>query len=181
MKKLVLLGDSIRDIGYGKPVAEALSDEYEVFQSENGRFAAYTLRGLYEWTFIDGADVVHWNNGLWDICDFYGDGELTPIDYYVDTMVRIAKILKSKCGKVIFATTTPVIEPHPFRKNEAIDRYNEAIVPELKKLDVYINDLNSEVKKDIPLYICEDRTHLSSSGIDLCSGLVVSAIRNADR
>ena len=29
MKKVVLIGDSIRMIGYGKPVAERLSPEYE--------------------------------------------------------------------------------------------------------------------------------------------------------
>ena len=39
MKKVVLLGDSIRLIGYGKKVPEMLGDNYTVFQSEdNCRF-----------------------------------------------------------------------------------------------------------------------------------------------
>ena len=40
MKKAVLIGDSIRMIGYGAPVAERLGDEFEVWQpDDNCRFA----------------------------------------------------------------------------------------------------------------------------------------------
>lgn len=47
--KVTLIGDSIRMIGYGKLVPELLGDEYEVYQpNENGRFAKYTLRGLFD-------------------------------------------------------------------------------------------------------------------------------------
>ena len=50
MKKVVLLGDSIRLIGYGPKVPEMLGDEYTVFQSEdNCRFVKYTLRCLFDW------------------------------------------------------------------------------------------------------------------------------------
>ena len=41
MKKVLLLGDSIR-MGYQRFVKEELADEYEViFSAENGRFAAF--------------------------------------------------------------------------------------------------------------------------------------------
>ena len=45
MKKVTLLGDSIRMIGYGKTVAEALNkDGIEVFQpEENCRFSKYRV------------------------------------------------------------------------------------------------------------------------------------------
>ena len=50
MKKVVLLGDSIRLIGYGTKVPEMLGDDYQVWQSEdNCRFAKYTLRCLFDW------------------------------------------------------------------------------------------------------------------------------------
>ena len=40
MKKVVLLGDSIRLIGYGTKVPEMLGPEYTVWQpSDNGRYA----------------------------------------------------------------------------------------------------------------------------------------------
>ena len=50
MKKVTLLGDSIRMIGYGLKVPELLGEEYDVFQpDDNCRFAKYTLRGLFDW------------------------------------------------------------------------------------------------------------------------------------
>ena len=69
MKKVTLLGDSIRLIGYGTRVPELLCNEYEVFQpDDNCRFAKYTLRMLFDYKEqIKGSDVIHWNNGLWDI------------------------------------------------------------------------------------------------------------------
>ena len=49
MKKVALLGDSIRLIGYGTKVPELLGKEYEVFQpAENCRFVKYTLRGVFD-------------------------------------------------------------------------------------------------------------------------------------
>ena len=68
MKKVTLLGDSIRLLGYGAKVAEMLGDEYEVFQPEdNCRYVKYTLRMLFDFKAqIEGSDVIHWNNGLWD-------------------------------------------------------------------------------------------------------------------
>ena len=49
MKKIALLGDSIRQIGYGKHVPAMLGNEYEVFQpSDNCRFAKYTMRMIYD-------------------------------------------------------------------------------------------------------------------------------------
>ena len=63
MKKVVLLGDSIRLWGYGTKLSEVLGQDYEVCQPEdNCRFAKYTLRGLFDWQdIIKGADVIHWN------------------------------------------------------------------------------------------------------------------------
>ena len=43
MKRVLLLGDSIR-MGYDSMVKELLSDKYEVlFPEDNGRFSSYTL------------------------------------------------------------------------------------------------------------------------------------------
>lgn len=78
--KVSLLGDSIRRIGYGPVMPELLGDNYEVFQpDDNCRFAKYTLRGLFEWwADMEGSDIIHWNNGLWNICDLFGDGKSLP-------------------------------------------------------------------------------------------------------
>lgn len=180
MKKVILLGDSIRLIGYGNAVAERLSDEFEVWQpNDNCRFAQYTLRGLWEWKEdIAGADIIHWNNGLWDICEIFGDGQFTPIDEYVKTMLRLARLLKQRASTVIFATTTPVRTENLYNKNEVIAAYNDAIVPKLKEMGIVINDLYTPLFKDTYKYICDDNIHLSGDGIKLAADMVESIIRN---
>ena len=179
MKKIVLIGDSIRMIGYGNTVAERLSSEFEVWQpDDNCRFAQYTLRGLWDWQdSIRGADVIHWNNGLWDVCELFGDGAFTPIDEYVDTMLRIARILQERASTVIFATTTPVRPENVHNKNEVIEAYNTALVPRLMEMGVVINDLYTPLKTDVYRYICDDTIHLSEEGISLAADLVETVIR----
>lgn len=175
MKKVILLGDSIRAIGYGPKVAEALSDEFEVWQpGDNCRFAQYTLRMLHDHrAAFEGCDVVHWNNGLWDTCDTFGDGPFTSIEFYVDTMVRIATLLQQRAKSVIFATTTPTRR----YDQQRIVAYNEALVPRLQALGVVINDLHGLLSDDVPRYIRDDLVHLTEEGAAICAEQVERLIR----
>ena len=180
MKKIILLGDSIRLMGYGASVADTLTNQYdcEVWQPEdNCRFAAYTFRMCFDYQAqMKGADVIHFNCGLWDLCDLYGDGAFTPMEDYVRTMVRIARMLKSYAPTVIFATTTP---PSPQMWGHDIDRikaYNAAAVEALTAEGVYINDLFTPVWEDVDNMICGDLIHLSDKGIETCAKRVVDAI-----
>ncbi len=181
MKKVTLLGDSIRQIGYGTKVPAMLGEEYEVFQPEdNCRFVKYTLRMLFDLKAqIEGSDVIHWNNGLWDtLTGLYEEGEqFTDLDEYVTNMLRVAKELKKLGKRVIFATTTPVHNENPLNSNDVIERYNAAVVPKLQELGVEINDLYSLVSKDVYQYICSDQIHLSEAGIEICAAQVVKAIK----
>lgn len=182
MKKIILLGDSIRQIGYGTKVPALLGEDYEVWQpTDNCRFAQYTLRMLFDKRAeLEGADIVHWNNGLWDICDLFGDGPFTQLEVYADTMLRIAGILQKYAKKVIFATTTPVNPANVHDRNETISRYNSFIVPKLEAMGVLIDDLNAVVYPHIDTYIREDLIHLSEAGIDACAAAVVDSIKKAE-
>jgi hypothetical protein len=180
MIKVTLLGDSIRMIGYGLLVPELLGDEYEVFQPNvNCKFAKNTLRGLFDWSKdMYGSRIIHWNNGLWDVCNLFGDGLFTSEAEYVDNMLRIADILVAKYDKVIFATTTPVARENQYNKNADIKRYNDLIVPLLVEKGIIINDLYSVVLSDVDKYIRkDDNIHLSEEGIAICSKQVADIIR----
>ena len=182
MKKVVLLGDSIRLIGYGPRVPEMLGEDYTVFQSEdNCRFVKYTLRCLFDWRDdIKDADIIHWNNGLWDTSTgLFDDGgkPFTGEEEYVENMLRVAKELLKITPNVIFATTTPVHPDYPYNSNAVIERYNAAIVPKLKEMGFKINDLHSIVAADITNNICEDQIHLSEAGAKLCAEQVVKVIK----
>ena len=181
MKKVTLLGDSIRQIGYGTKVPEMLGEGYEVFQPEdNCRFVKYTLRMLFDFKAqIEGSDVIHWNNGLWDTCtNLYDDGKpFSNEEEYVENMLRVAKELKKLGKRVIFATTTPVHYEFHFNDNSLIQRYNALVVPKLRELGIEINDLHSLVMQDLYKYIGADQIHLSEEGIAVCAEQVVKAIK----
>lgn len=177
--KITLLGDSIRLIGYGTKVPELLGDGFEVYQpSDNCRYVKYALRGIgKEWRDdMAGSKLVHFNNGIWDTdFELLGDGEpLTKLDEYVENLLRVAKILLSRYGKVIFATTTPLHPAHSSnldseRRNKVIAEYNAAVVPALREMGVVINDLFSLVYPKMDEYICDDKVHLNEAGIFACA------------
>ena len=182
-KKIVLLGDSIRLWGYGTKVPELLGDEYEVAQPEdNCRFVKYTLRGLFDWhDIIKDADVIHWNNGLWDCTEIFDDGLFTSEEEYIENMLRVAKLLQKITPNVIFATTTPVWDEFEWTHNDKIERFNEIIVPKLQEIGVKINDLHALVSQDVHKYVKEcDMIHLSEEGINICAEAVVKAVKQFD-
>lgn len=188
MKQVLLLGDSIR-MFYQKKVAEKLGDEYNVSgPAENCRFAAYTHNTLRHWlpTFPK-PDIIHWNNGLWDVGHFYGEEECgTSMPVYLEYLERTAKILLATGAKVFFATTTPC---HPKRekategmlsthKNSEIEQYNKAAVELMQRLGIEVNDLYSLIIADTDNLICEDLIHPSEKGIDILSDAVCAKIRS---
>ena len=178
--KIALLGDSIRLIGYGKRTAELLGEEFEVFQPEdNCRFAKYTLRCLFDMAeAMKDCRIVHFNCGLWDICDIFGDGTFTSEEEYIENMSRIADILLSRHEKVIFATTTPVSEKNVYNKNSDIERFNEIIVPVFEQKGIIINDLYSLIAADIDKNISDDTIHLSEEGAEAASRQVCEIIKS---
>ena len=178
MKKIILLGDSIR-LSYGNRVRELLGEGYTVWQPEdNCRFAAYTLRMLFDYKAqLEGADIIHFNCGLWDMCDLFGDGPFTPLEVYAEQMVRIAKILKTYAPVVIFAATTP---PSPKMWGHDLDRvraYNAAAMAALEPLGILFDDLFTPVAEDIDRMISEDYLHASPYGVEILANRVADCIK----
>lgn len=184
MKKVVLLGDSIRQIGYGARTAELLAPEYAVWQPEdNCRFASYTFRMLFEYQAqMKGADVFHFNCGLWDMCDLYGDGPFTPIDVYVDTLLRIVRVLKGYLapgGKIIFALTTVPSKQMWGHSWQRVDDYNAAAMEALEKEGVLFDDICTPVKADPDTMLLPDMLHLTPKAVEQIAAQVAACIRNA--
>lgn len=178
MKRVLLLGDSIR-ISYQDLVLEALKDKAKiVFPEENCRFSKYLLWGVNIWIKELGMpDIVHFNAGLWDINHEFPMVEaLTDLDEYEVNIRRIINELKRTGAKLIFATTTPVAEDLSERSNFEIEKYNHRAVEIMRELNIEVNDLYSAVKHDIKNNICEDKLHLSNNGINICSKKVIEII-----
>ena len=186
MKKILLIGDSIR-MGYDKYVKEALKDSAEVYYpEENCRFAEYVLRYAHEWKkklgCPDDLDLVHWNAGLWDALELFGDEPLSTLDYYENAIRRIDKRLRLifPKAKIIFATSTAVVEemanPEFFRHNETIKKYNAAALKALENTDTFINDLWS-ITEAAPRSYHSDWVHYyTNEGTKLIGNKVTEAI-----
>jgi len=182
MRKVLLMGDSIR-MNYEPRLRELVGHSASIHSpDENCRFAAYTLFNLTGWAPDDDFDVIHWNNGQWDLC-YMPDGRIhTPLPWYLEYEKRIAEILLGKGRRVIFATISPVFDDQfdtaeqNGRRNEDIVAYNRAVSAELAAMGVEINDLHAALAQDVRACICEDKVHLAPEGIERCARLVAAAI-----
>jgi hypothetical protein len=176
--KITLLGDSIR-MNYTERVKELLGEDFEVYSpNDNGRFSKYTIRMIADHKpMMEGTRIVHWNNGLWDICNCLGDDFFTPIDEYVSNMTRIADELLRRYDKVIFATTTPLNKHPEFNDSVDVERYNSVIVPILEAKGIIINDLYTPMSKDIERFVrADDHIHLTDEGNEICAKKVADLI-----
>ena len=189
MRKIVLLGDSIR-MGYDKFVKESLGDEAEVFYpKDNCKFAKYSIRFLRDWT-RDGtlpgdADVVHWNVGLWDVVQLFDGESLVSPEEYARDLERLYRHLVHYFpkAKLIFATSTSVVEEkyaaNFFRKNARIEEYNAVARSVLEPLGVEINDLYA-VSRSAGEEHRSDMTHYNTdAGRQLIGGAVVACLCRA--
>lgn len=192
MKNVFLIGDSIRfgstsgsSPGYGVYVREKLAGKACVYApDENCRFAQYTQRYLHEWAKdIDkeSIDVVHWNNGLWDLLHIEGDEAFTDKETYVLLLRRVYRRIRQifPNARVIFALNTAVIEemasPDFIRYNEEIEAYNRAAAQLMQELQVEINDLYS-VTKDWGPQMHSDWVHFNEEGSRILADRVIEKI-----
>ncbi len=188
MKKIVLIGDSIR-MGYDKYVKDALKNSAEVYYPEdNCRFAEYVLRYAHEWKekfcCKDDVDLVHFNAGLWDCLEAFDGEPHSTLDFYEYEIERVALRLRMLFpeAKLVFATSTPVIEekcaPNFKRHNSTIEKFNEAAKGVMKKHGVIINDLYI-LAQSFPEKYHSDAVHFyTPEGTEAIGGKVLSVICN---
>jgi hypothetical protein len=178
MKRVLLLGDSIR-MSYQPLVKAALTNRAEVVgPQDNCRFAKYTLWNLGAWfQELGHPDVIHWNNGIWDVYHLNADvGVFTPPDEYMRDLRRVFMELRKTGAQIIWAKTTPVDPRFVPCNNPEIDLYNALATDFLVSQGIPVNDLNAVVRQDLASYIGDDFLHLSPAGQDACARAVVAAV-----
>ncbi len=194
MKRVLLLGDSIR-MGYDEYVKELLTGEFEVVydDADNGRFAAYTLWQANQFFRHCGRfDVVHWNNGYWDMnVEAPMVEAIHPVPEYVHFLGRILAEIRRNGAVPVFATSTPILSeeaaqavmkegiPRTFYKNEWVAEYNKAAVDFMEREGVAVNDLYSLCLESPTYYKCPDLLHLTQEGYKRCAEQTAAAIRKA--
>lgn len=185
MKKILLIGDSIR-AGYDKYVKMSLKDVAEVgYPGENCRFTTYILRNLKAW--VDqafptgGVDLVHFNVGLWDDLRMEDGEVLVSIEEYERNLNRIFGLIKRYCpgAKIVFATSTPVRE-ELFRElkryNRDTEAYNAVGARLAEKHGAAVNDLYALMKAQ-PVEFHSDMTHYyTKDGTRVITNQVLSCL-----
>lgn len=186
MKKILLLGDSIR-MGYDRYVKERMEPLARVFYpEENCRFAAYMLRNIHNWASQlhtgHDLDAVHWAVGHWDTVRIYGDECLTTPEQYRDTLRRIAERIRFLFpqAKQVFALAPPVleegyIEEFEMRYNADVRRYNDIARETLEPMGVIINDLYAPLA-DKPDSYHSDQSHYYTAEATVLLGDQVSGL-----
>lgn len=149
---VVLIGDSIR-MAYAPFVAEHLKGKARVISpEENGADSANVLAHLDEWVITRNPAVVHFNAGLHDIkIDRKTGKHQVELDAYRSNLEAIReKLERETSARLIFATTTPVIDARhnlvkPFERREAdVLDYNRAALEVMSASPlVTINDLHA--------------------------------------
>lgn len=189
MKKILLLGDSIRR-GYDRFIKYGFEDSAVVYYPEdNCRFTTYFFRCLNDWKTSlgcgDDVDLVHWNAGLWD-CLIMLDGKpLVGLEEYKANIERICNMMKLLFpkAKFIFATSTPVFEAGFSgykRYNKDIEEYNRVAVECVTKYGMEVNDLYA-LLKDVPYdgYHSDQTHYYTVKGTQIITSQVADCIESA--
>ena len=190
MKKVLLLGDSIR-MGYDSIVKEMLEGEALVFYDDvdNGRYASYTygqMKDLYEK--FGPFDVVHFNNGYWDMNREENSEACEPLPVYLQDLKNIVEYVRSQGGIPVFASTVPIYDEGKSLdntgtncalnyKNEWVINYNMAARALMNELKVEYNDLYELMLKGDMYYKCYDFLHLTHEGYTICAKQIVDIIK----
>lgn len=171
-------------MGYDQYVKELLKGKCEVYydDSDNGRFAAYTLWQANQFFKKYGKfDVVHWNNGYWDMnVEAPMTEAMHPVDEYVYFLKRIIKEIRRNGAQIIFATTTPVLDKGSAADNTGtgmvlsydnnwVIKYNNAAKQLMQEENITVNDFYTLMLKDKTYYKCADMLHLTEEGYHLCA------------
>ncbi len=186
MKRVILVGDSIR-MRYEGTVYAELEGVAEVWgPAENGEDSENILRHLDEWVLSRSPDIVHINCGLHDLKRLAGsDLPFVPIETYrANVQTILERIQQQTEGLIIWATTTPVNELwHKQRKGferwgTDVATYNRVAVEVARKLNVEIDDLYSVVMSaGRDRYLNEDGGHFTPEGSHLLGKTVARCLR----
>lgn len=132
LPKVVLLGDSIR-MGYEPFVVKELAGIANVWSpNENCRTTDTIIYNLNSWIKKQSPDLVHINPGLHDVRTLTFNSKpgetIVNSSHYRDNLETIFKWIQQNVDcKIIWATTTPVIDERIKARNGSFIRYDSDV------------------------------------------------------
>ena len=183
--KVLIIGDSI-SMGYTPAVSEQLPARAEVVHNPgNGGDSDNVAANLDAWVEQAKPDVVHFNCGLHDI-KFHRDVARlqVPLDRYQNNLRRIVARLGETGAKLVWASTTPVVESRHAaakdfdRHNREVDAYNAAAAAIMNEAGIPIDDLYAAVADAGPeRLIDDDGVHMTEEGYEMLAQKVAACLQ----
>jgi len=186
-KTVAVIGDSIC-VGYFPLVQASLAPLDLTLVHAMGGSSADLLAGLDHLVIQHQPALVHFNCGLHDLRYRVAQKDhQVELDEYAQNLRRIMnRLLRGQWAgaKVIFATTTPVIEAYHNRSgnmhrfNKDVDIYNACAVAVMSELNVPLHDLYRViVENGIETCIGTDGRHATETGNRVLAEAVTRVIR----
>ncbi len=184
LPNVLILGDSI-SIGYTLQVRELLKGKANVYRPtnpsgtrpENCSGSAKGVAKLNRWISDTDWSVIHFNWGLHDLKHVKEAGKhsksnnpnsptLATIEIYSQNLESIVDQLKATDARLVFATTTPVVEGtlNPLREADAPLRYNAAALEVMKANDIRVNDLYAFTEPHLQEWQLPKNVHFNAAG-----------------
>ncbi len=192
LPRVLLIGDSI-SMGYTVPVRELLKGKANVHRiPANGGPTVNGLKNLKAWLGDSKWDVIHFNWGLHDLKYIQEDPSKradpkapgshlqVPLDDYEKNLATLAAQLKATGAKLIWCSTTPVIEGSDGRVAGDESKYNEAAARVMKAAGIPTNDLRAHAKAKLKeIQLPAGNVHYTPAGYNYLAEKVVAAIEAA--
>ncbi len=192
LPRVLLIGDSI-SMGYTIPVREKLKGKANVHRiPTNGGPTVNGLAHLKEWLGDSKWDVIHFNWGLHDLkyigknanerLDPKAPGAhmQVPLPEYEKNLRELVTQLKATGAKLIWCSTTPVLEGSDGRVAGDEKKYNEAAARVMKDAGVPTNDLHAHAQSKIKeIQLPAGNVHYTQDGYKYLAEKVAAEIEAA--
>jgi lysophospholipase L1-like esterase/dienelactone hydrolase len=188
LPRVLLLGDSIR-VGYAPLIAKRLAGIAEVISPEDCGDSRTALKMLDGQLAAARPALVHFNCGLQDlkVGKISNEWQVIARDYHYNLRTIVERIRKSakESPRVIFATTTPIVDARHAAKHQDFYRFNadvrdcnERAVKIMLELDVPVDDLYAIVQDGgAAKLIGEDGMHLTPAGYERLADAAADCIK----
>lgn len=190
LPKVVLIGDSIR-LGYAPIVARELAGKAVIVSPKpNGGDSSNVMKNLQEWALRERPAVVHFNCGIHDTKRFKATEkfQVPPDQYEANLRNIVERIRKETDAKVLFATTTPIIDARAAAARTKADyelldasvkQYNGIATKVMQELRVPVDDLNAlladaETRNKL---MSADGVHFTTEGREMLGKAVAEFIK----
>ncbi len=180
LPRVLLIGDSI-SMGYTLEVREMLEGKANVHRiPTNGGPTIRGVENIDAWLGDGKWDVIHFNWGLHDI-RIMDDTKMKQVSIadYEANLRKLVKRLKETNAKLIWCSTTPVVEGTPSRDSKDVPAYNAIAKKVMDENGIAIDDLYTFALPQLATIQIPVNVHFHESGSGILAKQVSETILKA--